>query len=349
MVISRQVVYPLRVHLRSLSSCKEQGLKTLVRVVMTFLLIGLGIVGELVGQVPAGGKAEAGVVRAEMIVGMSDFSAPFTVGLRFELAPDWYLYWFNPGDAGLAMEVRWLLPVGLEAGSLLYPIPEKFISGEMVAFGYKKEVVILCLITPKAGFKLAGETSIAAEVDWLVCKESCLAGRSRVEMVVSKLGENALRRGSQLLDDYRHRLPQPASKADIFLEAVKTHCSGRRFEVEVSFDGPAASQLVDFYPYPLAEGMFVHFGIRVERGKLLIPLELFDTARTPSAIRGLLILKNPKRGHQGYEIEIPVLPSAALLPFPLPRRLGSVARGIMESKTIASLPETIQFLSWRQQ
>ncbi|MBM3285287.1 MAG: hypothetical protein FJY81_05390 [Candidatus Aminicenantes bacterium] len=254
-------------------------------------------------------QADEALVKAELLLETKDFSAPFVAGLRFELAPDWYLYWMNPGDAGLAAEVRWTLPAGLKAGPLLYPVPEKFVSGGIVAFGYKKEVVLLCTITPGQDFQPGEKTVLTAEIDWLVCKESCLRGLSRVEVFPLKLREDDLRRGRGLLSGYRRKLPLPAGELGFSFGDVEMHRRGYRLEVEVTFAGPAASRVADFYPYQIEKGTFEHAGIRVERGRLFVPLSLFDATVSLESFKGLLIVEGPGRERKGYEVEIPLSPS----------------------------------------
>jgi thiol:disulfide interchange protein DsbD len=47
----------------------------------------------------------------------------FQLGVLFKMAPDWRVYWKNPGDAGLATSVRFRLPEDFKAGELHWPAP----------------------------------------------------------------------------------------------------------------------------------------------------------------------------------------------------------------------------------
>ena len=75
-------------------------------------------------------------------------SQPFKVRLHFSIQPGWYLYWKNPGDAGLSVAVTWSLPEGFSAGDLEYPTPDKIVYGDIVAYGYYNELLLSTTITP---------------------------------------------------------------------------------------------------------------------------------------------------------------------------------------------------------
>ncbi len=246
------------------------------------------------------------VVQAELILGAKDLSRPFSVGLRFALAPEWYLYWMNPGDAGLPAEIRWFLPPGLEAGPCLFPVPEKFVSGGIVAFGYKKEVVLLTEIRPRPGFQWDEKTAIAAEVDWLVCKESCLRGLSRVEIFPAGMDKNRLHRGQKLISSYRRRLPLSVNRLGLSWGDATIHREGHKITIETPFALKKSYQPIDFFPYPLAEGTFEHAGIRIEGNKLILPIVLYESGVAPSSIKGLLIVSTRRKQRQGYEVRVPL-------------------------------------------
>ena len=50
--------------------------------------------------------------------------SPFALGLQFDLADHWHVYWRNPGDSGEPPSLRWTLPSGFRAGEIEWPLPE---------------------------------------------------------------------------------------------------------------------------------------------------------------------------------------------------------------------------------
>ena len=47
------------------------------------------------------------------------------VGLEFNLSPGWHTYWENPGDSGEGASIKWNLPSGFKASTILWPGPKR--------------------------------------------------------------------------------------------------------------------------------------------------------------------------------------------------------------------------------
>ena len=134
------------------------------------------------------------------------------LGVEFQLAPGWHVYWKNAGDAGYAPALE---PEGgaLVAPQLRYPVPSRFdLPGGLVAFGYEHEVVY-----PLDGRLAPGAPSpvqLAAQLDYLVCAESCIpyTVRLALELPLAAPGaEPALDPNvAPLVDRGRDRLPAAA-------------------------------------------------------------------------------------------------------------------------------------------
>jgi thiol:disulfide interchange protein len=102
------------------------------------------------------------------------------LGLRFDLAPHWHVYWRNPGDSGEPPRVAWTLPPGFTAGPLEWPAPVRIRVGPLANYGYEGSVLLpVRLAVPDAA--AATEAAIAADVTWLVCRaEECIPGEARL-------------------------------------------------------------------------------------------------------------------------------------------------------------------------
>ena len=61
--------------------------------------------------------------------------------------PGWHTYWKNPGDAGIATQIKWQLPPGITAGEIQWPLPEKLPPAEVTTYGYEDEVMLLVPLT----------------------------------------------------------------------------------------------------------------------------------------------------------------------------------------------------------
>ena len=105
---------------------------------------------------PCGAQVHDGrtIVRARLITDADAANAvrPFRVGLQLTVAPGWHVYWENPGDTALPIEVAWTLPSGFTASPLRWPAPTRYSEGgEITVYGYERETVLLTTITPPAG------------------------------------------------------------------------------------------------------------------------------------------------------------------------------------------------------
>lgn len=151
-----------------------------------------------------------GRARARLVAGRERIEAgsTFMLGVRFDIEPGWHIYWRNPGGAGLATEVLWKLPEGLEAGELQWPLPIAFAQSEGVpGYGYEGSVVLAAELRAAGDFVPASAT-VRAEVSWLACKEVCVLGGAALEAPLSGLPVDAA------FADWSARQPRPLSGGD---------------------------------------------------------------------------------------------------------------------------------------
>lgn len=118
-------------------------------------------------------------VRAELISEVTSVQPgmPFQVGLKLTMDEGWHTYWKNPGDSGLATEIRWVLPPGFGTGSIEWPFPERLILSDLATFGYSGEIVLLSRVTPPARLEPGTVVEIQARANWLACEKICIPGK----------------------------------------------------------------------------------------------------------------------------------------------------------------------------
>lgn len=145
---------------------------------LTLLLLLVGFQGALAAD--AGPSAQTEQVELTLLAERPEFAPdrPLWLAFRFELAPGWHVYWRNPGDSGEAPRVSWTLPDGWKVGELHWPVPERIPVGPLVNYGYKGAVMLLAEAHPPDG--VTGEATLQADVDWLVCRESCIPQKARL-------------------------------------------------------------------------------------------------------------------------------------------------------------------------
>ena len=152
-------------------------------------LLFLAAVGAAALAAPFGLMAANGdrqPVRAELISEVESIQAgtPFTVALRLEMDPNWHTYWKNPGDAGLPTELEWTLPPGFQAGKIQWVVPEIFELGDLINYGYEKEVLHLVTITPPEGLSPGVRVLLSAHASWLMCEEVCIPARADLDLIL---------------------------------------------------------------------------------------------------------------------------------------------------------------------
>jgi len=141
-------------------------------------------------------------------------STPFRIGLRIRLAPGWHTYWRNPGDAGVAPEVKLVLPPGAIAGPIDWPVPRRLAEGPLITYAYTGEVLLPITVTSGTA---AGPVEVQA--DWLVCKDICVPeeGRFRLDLPTGK--------------------PAPSAEAPLFTQADMARPSHFAGQAHIAPDG----------------------------------------------------------------------------------------------------------------
>ncbi len=140
------------------------------RLLLLLLLIGLAAPARaLESNVVSSPRAQASLVtEADAFIP----GQPLRVGLRLRMAPDWYTYWQNPGDAGAAPELDFSLPDGATAGPIAWPMPARHVTGPVMSYGYDGEVVLpVTIATTQA---LADRLVVQVHASWLVCEKICV-------------------------------------------------------------------------------------------------------------------------------------------------------------------------------
>lgn len=125
--------------------------------------------------------------------------------IRMAIDPGWHTYWINPGDAGMKTSIEWKLPSGWVVGPLEYPVPERYSTGELAAFGYKGTVLFPVTLTAPPDF--AGTARLGATVSWLACNDgACVPGEAEIAIEVLS-GAALLSPDAGIISDARGKMP----------------------------------------------------------------------------------------------------------------------------------------------
>lgn len=127
------------------------------------------------------------------------------IGVHLAQDPGWHTYWKTPGDIGLPTSIKWTLPAGVTAGPQIFPVPERFEAEGMVSFGYDGEVLHTAQLSVPAGF--SGPLKVEADVEWLVCKTSCIPGSAHLSTTLDVAAAAKPSPYAPLFDHYATRWP----------------------------------------------------------------------------------------------------------------------------------------------
>jgi len=187
-------------------------------------------------------------VRVELIASQAALGPGMWLGLRFDLDPDWHIYWRNPGDSGGPPEATWVLPPGLQVAEFEWPAPSRFEVGGLINYGYHGSVVLpVAMIAATETRSPAG--TVRAAVRWLACANVCISGNADLALSFP-LGPDdrpAAAGWKTAIDAARSRVPKPAPPA----WKAEAGAAGDAFVIEI-VTGSREPQAV-FFPLEVSE------------------------------------------------------------------------------------------------
>ena len=142
-----------------------------------------------------------------------------TVTLAFLMKPQsgWHGYWSNPGDAGLGLSPTWILPTGVKAGNLAYPVPQTLIVSGLMNHVYERDYAVLSSLTLPADARPGTRLPLRVKLEWLACTDKvCVPEQAELsaEVTVGAAGPP-----SAQFDLWRAALPAPlGSKASFAID-----------------------------------------------------------------------------------------------------------------------------------
>lgn len=188
------------------------------------------------------------IVEPRLLANVSEIEAgkPFKAGVYLQIAEKWHTYWANSGDSGIPVTLEWKLPPGWKAGEIQWPLPDKHIEpGDIVTYGYEKEVMLMVELTPPAE-GLADGVELKVEASWLVCEQSCVPGSAELSLALPVAnGEQrppVPPEDAALFAKFNAQLPQETPPP--FTLRWEPHDT----EVYLKIEGAPADTKLEFYP-----------------------------------------------------------------------------------------------------
>jgi thiol:disulfide interchange protein DsbD len=243
------------------------------------------------------------------------------VDLKME--PEWHTYWKNPGEAGMATEIKWHLPPGVTAGEIQWPLPAKLPPAEVVTYGYQNEVMLIVPLTLASNLS-PGPLDLKADLSWLECKEECIPVKTSVNTTLN-IGETTTASATAAdIQSWMDRVPQPLTNwtASAWWE-ITTNADKRKLYLALSgsadTNGLAPADTTDFLPdasdHYLIQGAVEKVTSPGSDYAMVKDVQKFD-GDWPAVISGTLAIT---RGNisEGFTVRLPVAasaPTAATIP-----------------------------------
>lgn len=137
--------------------------------------LSLALAGPLAAQEPPAPLPPAplppGLRAAEVLDGWRSPEGDLVAALKISLEPGWKTYWRVPGDAGVPPVFDFSGSDNLADLEVVWPAPEVFEVNGMRAVGYREEMVLPLVLTPRDPSR---PVDLAARLDLGVCHEICV-------------------------------------------------------------------------------------------------------------------------------------------------------------------------------
>ena len=151
---------------------------------LSAVLIGLSL--WLAAVAPAASQQLRSENLEVALVPMSEWGAPGStaiVAVRQDIDPGWHTYWRNPGDSGGPTELAWSLPAGVEAGDIVWPLPERQRLQSLMNYGYSDHVYLPVPIDIPVDARPGTTLPLRVEVLSMVCSdEMCVPDERTVAL-----------------------------------------------------------------------------------------------------------------------------------------------------------------------
>jgi hypothetical protein len=218
----------------------------------------------------------------------------------------WYTYWKNPGDSGLPPGIEWKLPEGYVVDKVQFPVPEKIVHEESIVFGYRSDFVLTTTIrVPESLRSTAFGTPYRVDMQWLVCKESCLKEDTSITFTLPP-GDAVIKKSfDPRWDIAKSRMPLGFQNADVAIDSITVHrkISEEMATLAIHFALKDDALPTDFYPEWIENAVPELASIHVEGPDIVMRITLEDRQKGLGTIAGVLILRG-----KAYECTFPLTP-----------------------------------------
>ena len=150
------------------------------------------------------------------------------LGLHYQMAPGWEIYWRSPGEAGLPTTVDWQGSENVSDAALRWPRPRRFQIFGLDTFGYTGEVVLpIEARAPRPG----QAATIKAQVNFLTCAEICVP--HTFDLALSLPAGGGIGPEASLINKYVSQIPAGGPVPGLGIQRAEIVTDGTRRVLQV--------------------------------------------------------------------------------------------------------------------
>ncbi|MBV9997590.1 MAG: thioredoxin family protein [Verrucomicrobia bacterium] len=270
------------------------------------------------------------LVKASLIADQSAIrpGQTFRIGVYYQMAPGWHIYWKYPGDAGVPAKIDWKLPPGFEVSALRWPVPVRDKEpGDLEVFTYPGEVLLYADVKVPAQLP-PGPVQIGAHSEWLVCERLCVPGSAELNLSLPQ-GNGGAVPAQPLFERFAGRTPGPLPP-DLNVRFTR---DGK--QLRVTAEGVPAGEPVEFYPVPPA-------GVELGHGVATGSTVAFEVVSEPQPIQQVpgLLLTGSGASQRAYDVDgqgRPGVVAPGPAPAPPQKDAGAGWSGLLQALGLAFL------------
>ncbi len=223
--------------------------------------------------------------RVTLLADGGSAGAALTIGVRFQLDPDWHIYWRNAGGSGSPPAIAWTPAPGLKMGDIQWPAPVGIRVDDIVSYGYDRDVMLL--VPAVRGGGTAGAFTLAATVDYVICRDICVKEAATTTLALPPATAMPARSpDAALFEQMRARIPKPAPAAWTAAAHLGTD------EITLRIAAQAPPRTATFFPF--VNGLIDDGAAqRAETGAQSLTLHLPKSPyfnKAPAALEGVLVI-----------------------------------------------------------
>ncbi len=270
---------------------------------------------------PASAQVETDYTTTDIVAEREGFSPGETTwfAVNQRVIDGWHVFWKNPGDAGLPLELTWDLPAGFDVGEIQHPIPEFIPVGPLASFAHEGAPVFLIPVTAPADAAMGAVIDIKIDALWQACEEICVPEETTFMLSLPVVATAALNEDvKDIFARGRSALPEEKKYDAQFTRNGSAY--------ELSIEGWDGAKPENIFFFPEAEGLITPAAAQTETlsdGRLTISMEPGWTEEIGGdVVDGILTFEDADGERVGHSVSAPVEGS---LSAPLGGALGRAA------------------------